>query len=265
MIITKNELWNQIPGNYSETPCITSYEPDNKTSDGAVVIFPGGAYMKRAEHEGDGYARFLCEHGITAFVVDYRVTPSFFPLPLLDARRAVQYVRYFSERFNISKDKIYVMGSSAGGHLASMLCNVYDEFEYENKDEISREDFVPDGHILCYPVINLDDEKIANKLSGINLLGDKADMYKTALSNEKRVNERTPKAFIWHTTDDLSVNILNSINYAYALKENNVDFELHIYPNGRHGLGLGIDDSKESDHISSWGDLLIKWLKYNDF
>lgn len=265
MLIEKMYLWEEVPGLCEEIPYITWYIPENKTSDGAVVIFPGGAYYNRAKHEGRGYAEFLCNNGITAFVVDYRVTPHKHPLPLLDARRAIQFVRFYSEKYGIDKDKVFAMGSSAGGHLVATLCNDFFPTDYELNDEISKTYAVPDGHILCYPVINMDDESIAHEGSGRNLLGDKFNMYKTTLSMEKRVSKYTSKAFIWHTADDSSVNVLNSINYANALKKNGVDFELHIFPNGKHGLGLPMDESKESKHVVSWGDLLIKWLRYNDF
>ena len=87
-------LWKTVPGEYEEQPKITAYVPDEKQCDCAVVILPGGAYAMRAPHEGEGYAKYFCDNGITAFVVDYRVAPHKFPLPLLDARRGVKYARY---------------------------------------------------------------------------------------------------------------------------------------------------------------------------
>ena len=115
----KINLWENTPGKCEEIPSITAYIPENKKSDGAIMILPGGAYVGRAPHEGEGYAKFFAEHGITAFVCDYRVMPHEFPLPLLDSRRAMRFVRYHSEKYGLNKEKIYIMGSSAGGHLAA--------------------------------------------------------------------------------------------------------------------------------------------------
>ena len=243
---------------------IHAYVPEEKKTDIAIVIFPGGAYVGRAEHEGKGYAEFLNSNGISAFVVDYRVTPNYFPLPLLDARRAVQNVRFYSEKFGINKDKVYVMGSSAGGHLAATVSNLFDEIDDGANDEISKEGFIPNGQILCYPVINFDEEGVGHAGSAKNLLGENIENLKSQLSIEKIVSEKTPKAFVWHTAEDAGVNVINSLNYTKALKQNGVDFELHVFPHGRHGLGLAKTYSKANYHVSGWKEMLIRWLEYND-
>ena len=153
--INKMKLWSNVPGMCEETPTLNAYIPKNKNTDYAVVIFPGGAYLRRAEHEGAGYAQFLANNGITAFVCDYRVSPHEFPLPLLDARRAVQLVRSMADEYGIDKRKVAVMGSSAGGHLAALVSTYFDEITYEKNDEIDTEDYIPNAQILCYPVIKL--------------------------------------------------------------------------------------------------------------
>ena len=245
---------------------MTYYKPDEKKSRGAVVIFPGGGYWGRAEHEGKSYAEFLNKNGISAFVVDYRVHPDRFPLPLLDARRAVRYVRYFADKFGIDKDKIAVMGSSAGGHLASMLCTYRQPIEGEGVDSIDNEDFCPDKQILCYPVINLYDEKITHIGSGDALIGDQlqnggnVEMRKM-LSANLIADEKTPDAFIWHTFSDEAVNVQNTLQYAIRLKEVGVGAEVHIYPEGRHGLGLANEGNRCNSHVALWGDALISWIK----
>ena len=181
---------------------MTYFKSENKTSRGAVVIFPGGGYWGRAEHEGKSYAEFLNKNGIDAFVVDYRVHPNRFPLPLLDARRTVRYVRYYADKFGIDKDKIAVMGSSAGGHLVSMLCTYREKVEGEGVDIIDNESFLPDKQILCYPVINLYDEKITHIGSGDALIGDSLHnggniMQRMRLSANLVADESTPEAFMW--------------------------------------------------------------------
>ena len=130
-----------------ENPQISYYKPEKTSSDWSVVIFPGGGYHHRAEHEGKGYAEFLNEHGITAFVVDYRVIPNRFPAELSDARRAMRFVRKNAELFGIKKEKIAVMGSSAGGHLATLVSNYLGELPGEPYDEIDNEEFLANAQI----------------------------------------------------------------------------------------------------------------------
>lgn len=242
------------------------YEPDEKKSDAAFVIFPGGGYWGRAEHEGKSYAKFLNENGICAFVVNYRVNPNRFPLPLLDARRAVRFVRYYADKFGIDKNKIVAMGSSAGGHLASLLCTYNEKISGENTDDIDSESFLPNKQVLCYPVINLYDEKITHIGSGDALLGDSLNdggdiEMRKKLSGNTLVTENTPEAFIWHTFSDELVNVKNTLEYATALKDAGVNAEIHIYPRGRHGLGLANEEGREEKHVAEWGDALIKWFK----
>ena len=120
-----------------------SYFPSlHKASDATVVIFPGGGYLRRAPHEGENYAQLFNTFGMDAFVVHYRVSPDRFPLPLLDARRGVRFVRANAEKFGISKDKVLVMGSSAGGHLSAFLSTYFDPIDGEGVDEIDNEDFI---------------------------------------------------------------------------------------------------------------------------
>ena len=260
-------LWENTPGMCEEIPTITYYKPDVKKSDAAVVILPGGGYSQRAPHEGEGYATFLAENGISAFVVAYRVVPHRFPLPLLDARRGIRYVRYFAEKFGIDKNKIALMGSSAGGHLTAFTSTYTEAIDFEGIDEIDREDFLPNAQILCYPVVNLYNRDIAHIGSGNNLIGNN---YSETNDEETRrkfspnllVKETTPQAFIWHTCGDASVDIENSLEYATELHRKGVNAEVHLFPDGRHGYGLTPKETKMELHISQWSDLLIKWFDY---
>lgn len=258
----KFDLWSKIPGEYTEVPKITSYIPADKKSDLAIIIFPGGAYGFRAEHEGREYAEFLAENGYSAFVVDYRVAPHKFPLPLLDARRAIRTVRFYADKFGIDKNKIAVMGSSAGGHLSALASTYFEEIEYEKTDEIDFENFIPNYQILCYPVISLYGKGLTHFGSGKNLLGDALAEKGEELSPHLLVSDKTPPAFIWHTFADNSVNVQNSLLYVENLKENGIKAELHIFPDGEHGLGLSKKDDRISRHISQWTKLLLKWLEY---
>lgn len=252
------QLWEQTPGMCEEVPVLDIYIPENQTTDIAVVIMPGGGYGIRSAHEGQGYAEFLNQHGIAAFVCQYRVSPHRFPLPLLDARRAIRYVRYYSEKFGINKNKVYIMGSSAGGHLSAMTSTYREPIDFEGLDVIDQENPNPNGQILCYPVIKLLGKGVAHLGSGMNLLGDRQVEMGEELSPDLIADENTPKAFIWHTFNDSAVNVINSLDYAKRLRQMNVPVEMHIYPEGPHGLGL----APAYPHVADWAERLIAWLKF---
>lgn len=254
------ELYTMTPNLIDENPTITAYVPKIKKSDCAVIVFPGGAYVGRAAHEGKGYCEFLNENGITAFDVAYRVSPNRFPSPLLDARRAVRLVRSSADLYGISKNKIAVMGSSAGGHLAATVSTYTAPLDGENTDSVDSENFLPNAQILCYPVIaNPLDHSFSHKGSYKNLLGSEAseEMIRS-LDPLNNVSADTPPAFIWHTSQDTGVPPENSLRYASALIANKVSTELHLFPEGPHGLGL----APSLPHTAQWGELLVNWLNH---
>lgn len=257
-------LWQDDEG----STIIHYYAPKNKKGEGAVVVFAGGGYNHRAAHEGEGYAKFLSENGISAFVVDYRVFPNLFPCPLLDARRAIRFVRYYSEKFGINPEKICAMGSSAGGHLTALLSTSRYEIEGEGVDEIDELSAVPNGQILAYPVITTVDESIMHKGSLINLVGEDNLHLAEKVSPELLADASTPPAFIWHCCGDTGVVVANSYTYANALSKFRIPVEMHIFPHGPHGLGLARGSEripeKMADHIGRWGDFLLEWLEYMD-
>lgn len=257
MLLKTVDLWENTPGMCEVTPQLDICIPARKTTRASVVILPGGGYNHLCNHEGMGYADFLNAHGITAFVCRYRVAPHRFPLPLLDARRAMRYVRAHCEELGIDKDKIYIMGSSAGGHLAALTATYHKPIDFEGMDEIDTEDYRPNGQILCYPVISLLDEAIAHPGSGECLLGERKQELGNALSPNLIADETTPRAFIWHTFDDGSVNVINTLEYAKRLKQVGVNTEVHVYPHGRHGLNL----ASELPHVRNWSRDLLEWLE----
>lgn len=261
------DLWKKAPGMCEEVPKLTVYMPDEKKSDAAIVILPGGAYVMRAEHEGKGYAEFFAENGYTAFVCDYRVAPHRFPIPLADSRRAVRYARFLAEEYGIDKNRIAIMGSSAGGHLAALTSTYFEPIAGDEiDDDINKEDFIPNAQILCYPVINLSGKPSdIHAGSGKNLLADEHAELEWKLTPSNIVSEKTPRAFIWHTFADEAVNIKNSLNYAAALRDGGINSECHFYPDGPHGMGLAKDDDKLSKHVSQWTNSLLSWLSYIGF
>ena len=254
--MTAYPLWPKgIPGASTEIPSAVFYPPKEKRSRAAVIVFPGGGYTGRANHEGYGYAEFLNEAGVTAFVVHYRVRPAEFPDQLLDARRAVRFVRANAESFGIDPDKIIVMGSSAGGHLAALVSTYRDTLEGEGDDPLDAVSPIPNAQVLCYPVIS-SDERFSHAGSFRTLLGDRYGERDT-ISPDLLVSETTPPAFIWHTSTDAAVNVINSYRYATALHEAGVPCELHTFPVGSHGLGL----APALPHVAQWTGLLKRWMR----
>lgn len=259
------ELWEcEVPGydkNLSdELPSLVPYVINNNKTNGAIIICPGGGYHHRAEHEGEPIALWLNSIGISAFVLNYRIAPYKDPIPLLDAQRAIRFVRYHADKWKIDKDKIGIMGFSAGGHLAS---SVGTHFDYGIKSAIDPVDNIscrPDAMILCYPVISFFEYR--HNGSMVNLLGDFPNEARRAyLSNENSVSENTPKTFLWHTAEDQSVPVENSLLFAGALSKYRIPFQLHIFPNGRHGLGL----AKEVEDVHKWTELCEVWLRKISF
>ena len=263
-----HRLWHEK----EDSTLIRFFPAINKKSDAAIVIFAGGAYTHRALHESDGYAEFFAKNGINAFVVDYRVSPDHFPAQLSDARRGVRFVRYYSGKYGIDKEKIAVIGSSAGGHLAALVSTYRGELEGEGADEIDKESYLPDAQILCYPVINTTDSEIMSLITVNALLGEDNLSFAPEVSPDLIADENTPQAFIWHTSTDGAANVINSYVYASALRRKSVPVEMHIFPEGPHGAGLakngeGADAhvQKMLSHMSRWSDLLIDWLSYIGF
>lgn len=257
-------IYKQVDFNNNEgLPVLTFYKAKKKTSEWTILIFPGGGYEKHSKYEGEEYAHFLNKNGFDAFVLNYRIYPDLFPAPLLDARRAIQYIRHNKEKFELNHNKIAVMGSSAGGHLAALVSNYKEHINDGINDEISNEDYLPNAQILCYPVIRLTSD-FTHVGSQINLLGKENLSMAQKLSVDSLVTDKTPPAFIWHTFSDNIVSVLNSLSYATELKKYAVRTEIHIFPDGGHGLGLANDDETDPvlSHISQWSDLLVNWLKY---
>ena len=250
-------LWEtKIPYNDSENdyvPQITAYPASSK---GAVIVFPGGGYGMKADHEGPVIGEWLQSVGITAFVVDYRVAPYKHPAEISDAIRAVRWVRYYADNYGIDKDKIAVMGFSAGGHLAGSVSVHYDKKMYEPTDRIDKEDAKPNASILCYSVIDMGTYR--HDGSRQNLLGSPSpERMNDLMSLHQQVNENTPEAFLWHTSTDQAVPVMNSMLYAEALAKECIPFELHIYPIGGHGLGL----APAMPYVAKWQEDLKAWLK----
>jgi acetyl esterase/lipase len=224
-----------------DIPTLTAYLPKSETGSGAsIVICPGGGYGGLAPHEGKDYALWLNEHGVAGFVLKYRLGSSGYrhPRMLEDAARAVRLVRAKSAEWKVDPTRVGIMGSSAGGHLASTLLTHFDPGNPTAEDPIEKQSSRPDLGILCYPVITMVGTH-THQGSRKNLLGtDPSPELMRLLSNELQVTAQTPPCFIWHTYEDTGVAVENSLDFAAALRRAGVPFDLHVYQKGKHGIGL---------------------------
>jgi acetyl esterase/lipase len=246
-----------------DIPTLTVFLPDPEKATGAAfVICPGGGYGGLASsYEGDHYARFLNEQGIAGFVLKYRLGSNGYrhPVMLQDALRAVRLVRFRALGWKLDPKHVGIMGSSAGGHLASTLLTHFDAGIPDANDLVERESSRPDLGILCYPVITMGE--FTHQGSKNNLLGnDPSPELVRDLSNELRVTKETPPCFIWHTDEDKAVPVENSLQFAGALRKAGVPFDLHVYQKGAHGLGLGSHDYDPAKW-HPWTHDCIFWLR----
>ncbi|MDG0993920.1 MAG: alpha/beta hydrolase [Akkermansiaceae bacterium] len=238
------------------------FPADEKTATGhGLLIFPGGGYSILADKkEGDRVARFFASKGITSFVVCYRVSRQGeqkgyqFPGPLLDARQAIRHVRKNAEKYKIDRKKVGVLGFSAGGHLASMVGTRFgDQLKGDPVSDISVK---PAFTAMIYPVVSaieLYSHGCTRKILGKN----PTDQEKIAISAERLITKDTPPMFLIHNQFD-GVSSHNSTVLAQAATKAKVPCELHIYPEGGHGFGMGV----KSKHLAAnWPNLLEQFIK----
>lgn len=269
MDTTPFNLWAEAaPGAHgsapADTPTLTPYLPDEGKANGAsMLVLPGGGYARLAAHEGESYARWFAEQGIAAYVLKYRVGDKDgyrHPVMLTDAARALRIVRHLARDQRRDVNKIGIIGSSAGGHLAATLLTHFTAGTPGATDPVDSESSRPDLGILCYPVISM--QEFAHAGSKKNLLGpEPSTELLWDLSNELRVTPQTPPCFLWHTVADQTVPVENSLLFAQALRRAGVPFALHVFERGSHGLGLG---SRERP-APPWADLCLYWLKEHSF
>lgn len=250
----------------NDIPTLTAFLPAaEKATGAAMVICPGGGYGGLAPHEGKGYALWFNELGVTAFVLKYRLGSAGYrhPVMLQDAARALRTVRARAGEWKLDAKRLGIIGSSAGGHLASTLLTHFEAGKEDAADPIERVSSRPDLGILCYPVISLGE--FTHQGSKNNLLGKgPAPELVRDLSNELQVTKGTPPTFIWHTAEDTAVPVENALLFAGALRKAGVPFDLHIYERGRHGIGLGSQPYGGGER-HPWTRDCEFWLKQRGF
>ena len=219
-------------------------------SKGAVVVCPGGGYTGKAAHEGAPIAKMLNEAGISAYVLDYRVKPCHYNAPVSDAHRAIRTLKA------MGYEKVGILGFSAGGHLTCSAATLYDAGNPEAEDPIERISSRPDAFVSCYGATSfrLFQKSWTPQVLGQERMSNQADINR--YTAELNVTRDTPPAFIWHTADDPVVPVEVSLVLAEALSAKGVLCEMHVYPHGRHGLGLAQDDPV----VGQWTSQVQSWL-----
>ena len=250
-----------------DVPTLTPYLPaDDKASGTAIVVCPGGGYGGLAGHEGEGYAKWLADNGVAAFVLKYRLGSKGYrhPVMLGDASRAIRLVRAKAADWKLDPKRIGIMGSSAGGHLASTAVTHFDTGKADATDAIEKQSSRPDFGILCYAVVSMQDG-VTHGGSKRNLLGDKPDpALVELLSNERQVTKETPPCFVWSTQEDKAVPVMNSLQFVMALEKAGIVYDFHVYQKGPHGIGLSEGkNGVAANDVHPWGKDLLFWMRQN--
>lgn len=225
----------------------------------AVLILPGGGYERCSAREADPVAMQFLQAGYQVFTLLYTVSPA--PLrwqPLIDAAGAILHLRRNATRLRVDPLKIAVCGFSAGGHLAGSTAILWDAEPVRSTLGICGEEARPDAVILGYPVVT--SGPFAHKGSFDRLAGSD-ETLRAALRLENHVQEDLPPFFLWHTVDDATVPVQNTLLLAQALTEHHVPYELHLFPHGVHGSSICTNDvNTPNPHAAAWVSLCTHWL-----
>jgi acetyl esterase/lipase len=244
-----------------DIPTLSVLRPHPGRENGsAVILLPGGSYVHLAGIlEGREVADWFTARGFTAFILRYRLGPKYLlPVPLYDARRAVQLVRARARDYHVAADRIAIIGFSAGGHLAALSATQPLAGKPDADDPIERVPSRPDYLILGYPWIGAisPDTSHLTYCKVVDVMNQCEELRK-AYSPDLFVSKDTPPTFIYHTTDDAIVPVEQSLSFYNALLKAGVSGELHIFAHGPHGSGLGMGNAA----LDQWPPLLETWLR----
>ena len=231
-----------------------------------ILICPGGGYVRTSYREGEPTALHFLSKGYHACVLRYSVAPVHFPTQVLEVGKAMQIIRENAAKWKVDMDRIVVQGSSAGGHLAASYGVFWEHGLLVSRLKTGEEALRPRGIMLSYPVITADPE-YAHRESFEMLLGEAYEAMADEVSLEKRVTKSVPPCFIWHTMEDETVPVENSLLFAMALRKEQIPAELHIFPEGAHGLSLAspVVERENGEGVQAecarWIELADAWLE----
>lgn len=259
-----------VPGQVTGAAVLTGYildaisvAPERRRP--VVIVCAGGGYRRRSDRESQPIAMEFLAMGYHACILDYSVAPNRFPTAVRELAEAVAQIREHADQWMADSEKIIVCGFSAAGHLACSLGVFWNDERVCGAMGRRPEEVRPDGMILCYPVITGGEHRHAGSFE--QLLGeDCTQEERDAVSLERFVTKETPRAFIWHTVTDPTVPVESSLYLAAAMRRAGVNFELHIYPTGGHGLSLAseetaVDETQIVPSCQSWIPLVRTWME----
>lgn len=237
-----------------------------------VLLCPGGGYSYTSDREAEPIAMQFLAMGYHAAVLRYSCAPSRYPTALLELAASVRLIREHAPQWHVAEDGLVIQGCSAGGHLAACYAMFWDQDWLREKAGVSESDpqhrlLQPNGLLLCYPVIT--SGEYAHRGSFENLTGDLPDYDRLMglLSLENQVNSHTPPVFVWHTYEDQSVPVENSLLLVGALRRAGISTEFHMYPRGGHGLALAsaltqpLNGGCIQPECAGWVELAHAWME----
>ena len=258
-------------GNNNCDPTLTLYLQDNIASMNrqdqkrpAILVLPGGGYRNVSAREAEPIALHFLPEGYNAFVLNYSVAPNVFPTAIREVAAALELMHANADDWKIDKERIAIVGFSAGGHLVGHYSNCYNIPEVR---EVFPESKAVQAAVMCYPAVT-GDERYGHMGCFRTLSGspEVTEEIKEKFSLDRKVTENTPPTFLWHTRTDGGVNVMNTLLYAQALAIHGVPFSVHIYPAGAHGLAT-VDEqtckelAPDAALAHEWLNEVKKWLK----
>lgn len=261
------QMEGSLPDTRLTTYVLDAYEEqDPGLKRPLVLVCPGGAYRFTADREAEMIALQFNSMGYHSAVLRYSCAPAVFPTALTEVAASIKMIKEQSENWHVDTEKIFVMGFSAGGHLAASYGVFWNRSFVAEAVGCSTELLKIAGMILCYPVLT-SKEEYTHLESIHNLLGEDYEAKKEEMALENQVGPHTPPAFLWHTFADDAVPFQNSLFFVEAMGKAGVSAEYHLYPEGPHGLSLADESLVRPDgsgiqkECQSWMPLLKTWLR----
>lgn len=232
-----------------------------------MLVLPGGGYSNVSHQEGPPVAAWFNSMGIAAAVLEYTVNrvdepePELYPQPQQQALYAMRYLRANADELNIDPNRIGVIGFSAGGHLCACTSQGFDRADWllDPDGTLGDTSARPDASILSYAVLSASDFMHVGSFK--NLFGpDVTKEQAETLGWEKHINPNSPPTFLWHTAADAGVPVENTYLMAMGLQANGTPHEVHVFPEGAHGLGLVSIGDRRQPGADQWRALAENWL-----
>ncbi|WP_044477859.1 alpha/beta hydrolase [Paenibacillus antibioticophila] len=242
-----HDIEKESMGNRVERPC--------------VVICPGGGFEILSPREADPPATAFFAKGYHVFTLYYSIREEASELrPIMDISLAIAKIRENAAAWGIIPRQIAVCGYSAGGYVAASSGTLWNHPKLLEADGSQDGQGRPDAMVLCYPVITAGEFAHRGSIERLGPGWNEAEREAT-FSLENHVTTLTPPAFLWHTVEDASVPVENSMTFAAALRRAGVPFECHLYQNGRHGMSMCTTEvNSRDDHLATWFPLCLEWL-----